>query len=79
MVGVFEFAEVADASDEVVKPHKRHTEHPCFGSHGLRVADIERRKRHHMVHVQWIDADAVFLELRLQWPFGGDVNRPMRS
>ena len=30
-----------------------------------------------MVHIQRIDADAVFLELRLQWPFGGDINRPM--
>ena len=30
-----------------------------------------------MVHLQRIDADAVLLELRLQWPFGGDVNRPM--
>ena len=29
------------------------------------------------MHIQRIDADAVFLELRLQWPFGGDVNRPM--
>ena len=30
-----------------------------------------------MVHIERIDPDAVLLELRLQWPFGGDVNRPM--
>ena len=74
MVGVFEFPQIPDASDEVVEPHKRHTEHTGFGSHGLRVAYVQRRKRHHMMHIEGIDADAVLLELRLQWPFGGDVN-----
>ena len=79
LIHILQLPQIPNPPNEVVKPHKRHPQHPGFRCHGLRVADIQRRKCHHMMHIQRIDADAVFLKLRLQWPFGGDVNRPMRS
>ena len=59
MVGVFEFAEITNASNEIVEPHKRYSQHTGFGSHGLAIADIKRCKRHHMVHVEGVNADAI--------------------
>ena len=71
VVNVFQLTEVTDAPNEVIEPYERHSQHTGFGSHGLRVANIERRKRHDMVHIQRVYLDAVLLKLRLKRTLGG--------
>ena len=77
-IDIFQFAEIAYSTDEVVEADEGYAEDSCFSSHGLRVTDIERSKRHDVVHVERVDLNTVLLKLRFKGTFGSNIDPSMR-
>ena len=73
-----QFVEIRQSAYKIIQPHKWHTHNSCLSGHRLTITDIERCKRHHVVHIERTDANAVGFQRWLQGTLARDINAAVR-
>ena len=68
-IDIFQFTEIAYPSYEIIEAYERNAQYTGFRRHSLAVADVYVCESHDVMHVNWLDVDAIWLKLRFERPF----------